>query len=116
MKTTVKVVVMLLVTLATSALPFALGNRLQLYPREVKTSVIITERYTQRVIKIWSSVESLAFAQGSDGQVLHPTLRSLWLWCASTQSIYIEIPSSTRASTCTAGSFNIEQRDYRGNS
>ncbi len=84
-------------------------------PRRVTTTGIITERLLPKDLQRWSAIERIVFAEDRSGQPLHPTLRGLWEWAeASGHAVYIELATSNRVSTCTAGSFSIERLDPQG--
>lgn len=78
-------------------------------------SGIRTERISARNLPRWQAIERLVFAEDASGQPLHPTLRSLYEWAeASGHSIYIELITESRVSSCTAGNFSIERFDPKG--
>lgn len=84
-------------------------------PRRATATGIITERILPKNLQRWSAIERIVFAADSSGQPLHPTLRGLWEWAeASGHAVYIELATSNRVSTCTAGSFSIERLDPQG--
>lgn len=84
-------------------------------PRRVTTTGIITERLSPKTLQRWNAIERIVFAEDGSGQPLHPTLRGLWEWVeASGHAVYIELATSNRVSTCTAGSFSIEKLDPQG--
>jgi hypothetical protein len=63
----------------------------------------------------WNHIENLVFAQGPDGQWLHPTLINLWQWIeTSGHAVYVEFNRSNSVLTSTAGQFRVEHLDPRG--
>lgn len=80
-----------------------------------QVSGIRTERISARNLPRWQAIERLVFVENASGQPLHPTLRSLYEWAeASGHSIYIELITESRSSSCTAGNFSIEHFDPKG--
>jgi hypothetical protein len=78
-------------------------------------SGLITSRLSPKELERWKNIERLVFAQGANGQPLHPTLQNLWEWIdTSGHAVFVEIIRSTKASTCNAGSFVIERFDPKG--
>lgn len=87
----------------------------QIRPRRATATGIITERISPKDLQRWSAIERIVFAEDKSGQPLHPTLRGLWEWVATSgHAVYIELATSNRVSTCTAGSFSIERLDPQG--
>ncbi|HEY8462111.1 MAG TPA: hypothetical protein VIM99_17110 [Blastocatellia bacterium] len=78
-------------------------------------SGLITSRLSTKELKRWKEIERIVFAEDADRCPLHPTLRKLWERIeTSGHAVFIEIASSTRISTCTAGSFVLERFDPKG--
>ncbi len=76
---------------------------------------LLTNRLNAKELKRWKSIERLVFAEDSERQPLHPTLRWMWEWIdTSGYSVYVEVVRVNRTSTCTAGNFHIERFDPLG--
>lgn len=76
---------------------------------------LLTDRLSTKEYERWKEIESLVFAEDDDRQPLHPTLRWMWEWIdTSGHAIFVEIIRVNRASTCTAGNFQIERFDRLG--
>ncbi len=83
--------------------------------RAAVSSGLITTRLSMKELERWKAIERVVFAEDLAGQPLHPTLRHLWEWIeTSGHAVFVEIIRSTRAPTCTAGSFIIERFDPKG--
>ncbi len=83
--------------------------------KTAEPSGLITTRLDTKELERWKAIERLVFAENLNRQPLHPTLRNLWEWVeTSGHAVFIEIVRSSRISTCTAGSFMIEQFDPKG--
>lgn len=103
---------------------FQLVRAQETYPRNIsgttsnrpaEFSGLITSRLSLKELERWKAIERLVFAEDSNQQPLHPTLRNLWEWVeTSGHAIFVEIARSTKTSTCTAGSFVIERFDPKG--
>lgn len=110
-----------LLLLATLFYPL---NAQERQPRNLKGSTssqaaefsgLITSRLSLKELERWKAIERLVFAEDTNRQPLHPTLRNLWEWVeTSGHAVFVEITRSTRTSTCTAGSFIIERFDPKG--
>jgi hypothetical protein len=75
---------------------------------------IVTDRLAPKDLQRWNAIERLVFAE-ANGQYLHPTLRSLWEWIeTSGHAVYIVFAKPTLNTTSTAGHFNLEMLDPRG--
>lgn len=84
-------------------------------PGQANFSGLITSRLSIKELEYWKEIERIVFAEDADRRPLHPTLRSLWERIeTSGHAVFIEIASSTRTSTSTAGSFVIERFDPKG--
>jgi hypothetical protein len=84
-------------------------------PGQADFSGLITSRLSKKEHERWKEIERIVFAKDADGRLLHPMLRNLWEWVeTSGHAVFIEIARSTRASSCTAGSFAIERFDPKG--
>lgn len=83
--------------------------------RQADFSGLITSRLSIKELERWKEIERIVFAEDDDRRPLHPTLRNLWEWVeTSGHAVFVEIARSTRASSCTAGSFAIERFDPKG--
>jgi len=83
--------------------------------RQADSSGLITSRLSIKELERWKEIERIVFAEDADRRPLHPALRNLWERIeTSGHAVFIEIASSTRTSTCTAGSFAIERFDPKG--
>ena len=83
--------------------------------RPAEFSGLITSRLSLKELERWKAIERLVFTEDANQQPLHPTLRNLWEWVeTSGHAVFIEISRSSKASTCTAGSFIIERFDPKG--
>ncbi|MGH9803091.1 MAG: hypothetical protein ACRD82_22225 [Blastocatellia bacterium] len=75
----------------------------------------VTERLSVGEKEKWKAIEQIVFAEDTQHQALHPTLRNLWQWVeTSGHTIFIEFINSRGVSTCTAGLFTIERFDPLG--
>jgi hypothetical protein len=84
-------------------------------PRRALADGIITDRLTDKDLRRWNAIKRIVFAEDSDGQPLHPTLRGLWEKLErSGHTIYIEMRGMGRAISNTAGAFHIERLDPEG--
>src|SRR5882672_4597526 len=84
-------------------------------PGRAGFSGLITSRLSIKELEQWKEIERIVFAEDADRRPLYPTLRSLWEQVqTSGHAVFVEIASSTRTSTCTAGSFVIERFDPKG--
>jgi hypothetical protein len=84
-------------------------------PGRANFSGLITSRLSIKELEHWKEIERIVFAEDDDRRPLHPMLRSLWERIeTSGHAVFIEIASSTRTSTSTAGSFVIERFDPKG--
>src|SRR5215470_1731075 len=84
-------------------------------PRRADFSGLITSRLSIKELERWNEIERIVFAEDVDRRPLHPVLRNLWEQVeTSGHAVFVEIASSTRPSTCTAGSFAIERFDPNG--
>jgi hypothetical protein len=84
-------------------------------PRRALADGIITDRLTDKDLRRWNAIKRIVFAEDSDGQPLHPTLRGLWEKLErSGHTIYIEMRGMGRAISNTAGIFQIERLDPEG--
>lgn len=82
---------------------------------EVRPSGLLTTRLSEKELEKWAAIERIVFAEDSNQQSLHPTLRSLWEWIeTSGHTVYVEFVQTGKVSTCTAGLFLVEQFDPRG--
>jgi len=91
------------------------SRKLKSGPKQAEFSGLITSRLSLKELDRWKTIERIAFAEDVRRQPLHPTLRNLWQWIeTSGHAVFVEIMRSTRASSCTAGSFVIERFDPRG--
>jgi hypothetical protein len=78
-------------------------------------SGLITSRLSIKELEHWKEIERLVFAEDAYRRPLYPTLRHLWeLIETSGHAVFIEIASSTRTTSCTAGSFALERFDPKG--
>lgn len=78
-------------------------------------SGLLTDRLSPKELDRWKTIERIVFAEDSERQPLHPTLRWLWEWIdTSGHAVYVEVVRENRTSTCTAGNFSIECFDARG--
>ncbi|MFN0118909.1 MAG: hypothetical protein ACKV2V_00240 [Blastocatellia bacterium] len=76
---------------------------------------IVTSRIPKKFMSRWQAIEQIVFAEDQAGQVLHPTLRSLWEWAdTSGHAIYIELIPLSNIASSTAGNFNVERLDPTG--
>jgi hypothetical protein len=84
-------------------------------PGRANFSGLITSRLSIKELEHWKEIERIVFAEDAARRPLHPMLRKLWEQIeTSGHAVFIEIASSTRISTCTAGSFVIERFDPKG--
>jgi hypothetical protein len=84
-------------------------------PGRADFSGLITSRLSIKELEHWKEIERTVFAEDADRRPLHPTLLNLWKRVENSgHAVFIEIVSSTRTSTCTAGSFVIERFDPKG--
>src|SRR5262245_19616039 len=91
------------------------SRKLNIAPKQPEFSGLITSRLALKELERWNTIERIAFAEDARRQPLHPTLRNLWQWIeTSGHAVFVEVMRSTRASTCTAGSFVIERFDTKG--
>lgn len=91
------------------------SQKLKGEPRQADFSGLITSRLSIKELERWKEIERIVFAEDADRRPLHPTLRNLWEWVeTSGHAVFVEIARSTRASSCTAGSFAIERFDPKG--
>lgn len=78
-------------------------------------SGLITSRLSIKELEHWKEIERIVFAEDAERRPLHPTLRNLWERVeTSGHAVFIEIASSARTATCTAGTFVIERFDPKG--
>jgi hypothetical protein len=93
----------------TSSQPDFSGRRLS------GVTGLLINRLSAKEREQWRAIERLVFAEDSERQPLHPTLRLLWEWIdTSGHEVYIEVIRMNRVSTCTAGNFSIENFDPSG--
>src|SRR5262245_59841063 len=91
------------------------SHKLKIGSKQPEFSGLITSRLSFKELDRWKTIERIAFAEDARRQPLHPTLRNLWQWIeTSGHAVFVEIMRTTRASTCTAGSFVIERFDPKG--
>jgi hypothetical protein len=91
------------------------SQKLKIAPRQADSSGLITSRLSIEELERWKEIERIVFAEDANRRPLHPTLRNLWKWVeTSGHAVFVEIARSTRASSCTAGSFAIERFDPKG--
>jgi hypothetical protein len=91
------------------------SRKLEGGPGRVDSSGLITSRLSIKELERWKELERIVFAEDADRRPLHPVLRNLWERVqTSGHAVFVEIASSTRTSTCTAGSFAIERFDPKG--
>lgn len=110
-----KITLALLLFLAALSRAQTAADGTDVRPRRVLATGILTDRLSNKDLQRWKVIERMIFAEDSKGQPLHPTLRGLYEWAATSgHAIYIELPPPQRAATCTAGSFTIEHFDPRG--
>src|SRR5262245_34447898 len=84
-------------------------------PGRANFSGLITSRLSIKELEQWKEIERIVFAEDADRRPLYPRLRDLWKQVeTSGHAVFIEIASSTRTSTSTAGSFVIERFDPKG--
>jgi hypothetical protein len=84
-------------------------------PGRANFSGLITSRLSIKELEHWKEIERIVFAEDAERRPLHPALRNLWERIeTSGHAVFIEIASSTRTATCTAGSFIIERFDPKG--
>ncbi|MBO0724136.1 MAG: hypothetical protein J2P52_00940 [Blastocatellia bacterium] len=84
-------------------------------PGRAGFSGLITSRLSIKELERWKEIERIVFAEDADRRPLHPALRNLWeIVETSGHAVFVEISSSTRTATCTAGSFAIERFDPKG--
>jgi hypothetical protein len=84
-------------------------------PGRANFSGLITSRLSIKELEQWKEIERIVFAEDADQRPLYPKLRDLWKRVeTSGHAVFIEIASSTRTSTSTAGSFVIERFDPKG--
>jgi len=84
-------------------------------PGRANFSGLITSRLSIKELERWKEIERVVFAEDADRRPLHPALRNLWETVeTSGHAVFVEISSSTRTATCTAGSFSIERFDPKG--
>jgi len=78
-------------------------------------SGLITSRLSIKELERWKEIQRIVFAEDADRRPLHPALRNLWdMVETSGHAVFVEIASTTRTATCTAGSFAIERFDPQG--
>ncbi len=76
---------------------------------------LITTRLSPKELEKWKAIEQVVFAEDTNHQTLHPTLAGLWQWVEiSGHTVYVEFSRPNEVSTCTAGTFAIEQFDPLG--
>jgi hypothetical protein len=91
------------------------SQKLKSAPRQADSSGLITSRLSIEELERWEEIERIVFAEDANRRPLHPTLRNLWKWVeTSGHAVFVEIARSTRASSCTAGSFALERFDPKG--
>jgi len=70
----------------------------------------ITERLSLRQLRVWNSIERIAFAEDRSGHPLHPKLRSLWHWVETGgHAIYVELVDRKDPAIYHAGTFTVEK-------
>ena len=75
----------------------------------------VTDRLSAGEFEKWKAIEQVVFAEDSERQPLHPTLRNLWQWIeTSGYTVYIEMIRLRGGTNCTAGLFLIERFDPLG--
>jgi hypothetical protein len=90
-------------------------RKLESEPQQADSSGLITSRLSVKELERWKEIERIVTASDADQRPLHPVLRNLWEWVeTSGHAVFVELATSTRASTCTAGSFAIERFDPKG--
>lgn len=91
------------------------SQKLKGAPRQADFSGLITSRLSTKELERWKEIERIVTASDANKRPLHPTLRDLWKWVeTSGHAVFVEIALSTKASSCTAGSFAIERFDPKG--
>jgi hypothetical protein len=90
-------------------------RKLERAPERADFSGLITSRLSIKELEHWKEIERIVFAEDAQRRPLYPTLRNLWEQIeTSGHAVFIEITSSTRTTTCTAGSFILERFDPKG--
>lgn len=99
---------------------FAQESPFQLQPslpgqNQAEPTGLLTNRLSLKELERWETIERIVFAEDSEQQPLHPTLRWLWQWIdTSGHAVYVEVVRMNRTSSCTAGNFTIVRFDPGG--
>jgi len=76
---------------------------------------ILLNRLSSKQLKTWLTISSRIYAQGDDGNLLHPALKSLFDRLQnSDHRIFVEFEDPRQGSIYLAGSFAIERLDPEG--
>ncbi|HKX28732.1 MAG TPA: hypothetical protein VJ302_13620 [Blastocatellia bacterium] len=76
---------------------------------------IVTDRISTKSLQRWNKIKQFVFLKDTEGEPLHPILRSLWdRLDKSGHTIYLELPDKNRVMSSLAGSFRIERLDPSG--
>jgi hypothetical protein len=76
---------------------------------------LITDRLSSKQLKRWNAIRKLAEAQDASRRPLHPTLTRLLEWAENCgHAIYLDLPGPDDHTSSTAGRFDIEKFDPKG--